>query len=137
MAVTIEGSAVSRATPEEVFAAWTDVNSWTEGDYMERASIDREFAPGAVIRAKVKGFPTATLVVTQVDPPKVWVDESRMPGVRMSYEHRVEPVTEGTSLTERVTISGPLARVVGALVRGRMVALFSASTQHIARRAEG
>ena len=42
----------------------------------------------------------------------------------------------GTELTERVLIRGPLARLVGVLMRRKLEALFAASVAEVARRAE-
>ena len=133
--MSFETSAVTRATPEAVFDVWIDVDGWAELDEIERASIDREFGPGAVIKTKGKGLPTATLVVTVVDRPNLWIDESRLPGVRMTLEHVVRPADSGTKITERVTIAGALARLVAPMVRRRLLALMTASTEHIAARA--
>jgi hypothetical protein len=54
----------------------------------------------------------------------------------MTFEHVIEPREAGTKLTERVLIRGPLARVVGALMRRKIEALFTASVAHVAREAE-
>jgi hypothetical protein len=135
--VSYEASAVTRATPEDVWAEWIDVASWHEGDHIESAELDGEFRPGATILSKAKGLPRATLTVTRVEPPHVWVDESRAPGVRMTFEHVVEPGNEGTAITERVLIEGPLARVVGPLMRRKLTTLLAVSVEHVARRAEG
>jgi len=39
-------------------------------------------------------------------------------------------------LTERVVVGGPLARLVGPLLRRKLQALFRASVAHVARTAE-
>jgi hypothetical protein len=133
--LSFEASAVTQATPEAVFDVWTDIDGWAELDQIERASIDREFGPGAVIKTKGKGLPSATLVVTVVDRPDLWIDESRFPGVRMTFEHLVSRADSGTKITERATISGVLARFVAPIVRRRLLALMTSSTEHIAARA--
>ena len=55
----------------------------------------------------------------------------------MTFEHVIEPGEAGATLTERVLIRGPLARLVGSLMRRKLKALFEASVAHVARRAEG
>ena len=134
--LSYEASAVAQATPEDVWSAWVDVASWSESEHIESARLDGEFRPGGVIATKAKGFPRSTLTITRVEPPRLWVDESRSPGVHMTFEHTIEPGEAGTELTERVLIRGPLARLVGALIRGRLEALFAASVAHVARQAE-
>jgi len=134
--LSYEASGVARAAPEDVWAAWVDVASWSESEHIESASLDGDFRPGGIIASKAKGFPRSRLTITRVEPPRLWVDESRSPGVRMTFEHVIEPGEAGTTLTERVLIRGPLARVVGALMRRKLEALFAASVAHVARQAE-
>ena len=134
--LSVEASGVTRAAPEDVWAAWVDVASWSESDHIESAVLDGEFRPGSTIASKAKGFPRSTLTITRVEPPRLWVDESRSPGVKMTFEHVIEVGEDSTELTERVLISGPLARLVGALMRRRLEALFAASVSQVAARAE-
>jgi hypothetical protein len=133
---TYEASTETRAGVAAVWDAWTDVARWSESNQIESAQVDGEFVPGAVITSKAKGMPRSTLTVTRVERPTVWVDEFASPGVRMTFDHVIESRPHGTLLTERVVISGPLARVVGPLLRRRLEALFEASVAQVARTAE-
>jgi hypothetical protein len=134
--ISYEASAVAKAAPEEVWAAWIDVASWSEADHIESAHLGGEFRPGGTIVSKARGLPRTTLTITRVEPPHVWVDASRSPGVQMTFEHVIEPSEAGTELTERVLIRGPLARLVGPLIRRKLEALFEASVAHVARGAD-
>jgi Polyketide cyclase / dehydrase and lipid transport len=134
--VTYAASVITSADAEHAWAAWTDVEGWNAGDHIEQASIDGPFARGAKITSKARGLPRAVASVTRVEPPQVWVDETRSAGVRMSFEHLIEPRPEGTRLTERVTITGALAALVAPLLRRRLEALFVASAETVAREAE-
>jgi Polyketide cyclase / dehydrase and lipid transport len=132
-----EVSGVSKADPDTVWDAWTDPERWSDSDHIESARIDGPFREGAVINSKSKGLPASTLTVTRVEPPSLWVDETRSPGVRMSFDHVIEPLENGqTKLTERVVIEGPLAFLVAPLLRKRLLALFDASLAHVSRIAE-
>ena len=133
---TYEASVSSTATPEAAWRAWTDVSGWSRNDAIESAEIDGEFRPGAVIKSKAKGFPHSTLKVTRVEAPRSWADESRSPGMRMTFDHLIEPKERGIELTERVIISGPLARLLGPILRRRLEALFASSVAHVASIAE-
>jgi len=133
---TYEVSTRSQADARAAWGAWTDVASWSEADQIESAEIDGDFVPGAVITSKAKGLPGSTLTVTRVEPPTLWTDESRSPGLRMTFDHVIEPRAEGTVLTERVVITGPLGPIVGPLLRRRLEGLFEASVAHVARIAE-
>jgi len=131
-----EASAVARASAESAWAAWTDVGGWSAYDHIDSAQIDGEFRVGAVITSKAKGFPRSKLIVTRVERPNIWVDESRSPGMRMSFDHVIEPLGDETRLTERVRITGPLGRIVGPLLRGRLVELFATSVAAVALQSE-
>jgi hypothetical protein len=54
----------------------------------------------------------------------------------MTFDHIVERWENGIHLTERVVISGPLARLVGPLFRRRLEALFAKSVAYVASIAE-
>ena len=133
--VSYEKSAVSQASPEAVFTTWTNVEGWTAMEQIQSASIDGDFRSGAVIRSKVKGWPASRLTVTRVERPAIWVDESRVAGLRMTFEHVITPAADGTKVTERIIIAGPLAGIVGPLLRRKFESLFAASTQHMASQA--
>ena len=135
--ISYEASTVAKAAPEQAWAAWIDVASWSEAEHIESARLDGKFRSGGTIVSKAKGLPRTTLTITRVEPPHVWTDESRSPGVRMTFEHLIEPGEAGTELTERVLIRGPLAWFIGPLMRRKLKALFGASVAHVARRAEG
>jgi hypothetical protein len=131
-----EASTRSRARPDAAWEAWIDVAGWSSFDHIESAAIDGPFRAGAVITSKAKGLPRSRLRVTRVERPALWVDESRSPGVRMTFDHIVEAGPDGTTLTERVEIRGPLGHVVGPLLRRKLEALFEASVAAVASRAE-
>jgi len=134
--LSYEASAVTKATAEAAWSAWTDVQGWSAYDHIEAARIDGAFQVGAAITSRAKGFPSGTLTVTRVERPSLWVDESRSPGMRMTFDHVLEPGEGGTRLTERVHISGLLGRALGPFMRRKLEALFAASVAAVAREAE-
>src|SRR5438105_8997411 len=131
-----EASAVTNASADAAWSAWTDVQGWSGYDHIEAARVDGAFQPGAAITSKAKGFPSSTLTVTRVEQPSLWVDESRSPGMRMTFDHVLEPGQGGTRLTERVRIRGPLGRLLGPLMRRKLEALFATSVAAVAFQAE-
>ena len=132
----IEASATVEAAAEDAWAAWIDVDGWSEVDMIESARLlEGPFGVGAVIRSKAKGFPGSTLTVTRADAPRIWVDESRSPGLTMTFDHVIEDLGGELRLTERVQIEGWLAPLVGLLTRRKLEALFAASVAHVADRA--
>ena len=133
---TVQASRHSTASPDAVFAAWTDVARWAEADAIERAEINGRFKVGATISSKARGLPPTRLTITRVEQPRLWTDETTSLGVRMWFDHIVESDDEGTTLTERATIVGPLGYFAAFLIKRRLIALFAASLDHVAAVAE-
>ena len=134
--ISYAASAIAKAPPEDVWAAWIDVAGWSDAEHIESARLDGDFRPGGTILSKAAGLPRTKLTITRVERPRLWIDESRAPGVTMTFEHVIEPDAAGTAITERVLIRGPLAWLVGRVMRRKLEALFGASVAHVSRRAE-
>ncbi len=129
-------SVTAAAPPEAAFDAWVDVDRWTAAEVLDSVAIDGPFAPGSTITSKARGLPKSTVTITRVDRPRVWVDEARAAGVRMTFDHVVEPAGDGTTLTGRAVMEGPLAFAVAPLLRRRLEALFRGTMERVARDAE-
>ena len=127
---------MTRAKPEDAWAAWVDVARWSDGDVIDTARLNGEFQEGSTIVSKPRGFPVATWTITHAESPRLWVSESRAPGARMMAEHLIEPGRAATKLTERVLFSGPLGGLVGRTVRRRLEATLASMTEQIAGEAE-
>lgn len=54
----------------------------------------------------------------------------------MTFEHLIDADGSSTRLTERVQMAGPLAYLLGPMLRRRLEALFAASVAAVARQAE-
>lgn len=132
---TVEGSCRSAASPEAAWSVWTDPSIWRGGP-IESAELHGEFEVGGRITTKVKGYRPATYTISLIEPPRLWINDAEIPGLKMSVEHIIEPVATGIVLTERMLFSGPLGGVVARLIRRRLEATFAATTAHCARLAE-
>jgi hypothetical protein len=130
-----EATSSCSADPAAVWAAWTSPSKWP-GGVIQKASIDGDFVVGAKITAKAKGGPTTTHTVTSIDPPRAWVGVTKFPGLTMTYEHEIETVVGGTTLTERAVMTGPLAGIAALLIGKSFAKGFIDTTARIARLAE-
>lgn len=126
---------MSSADPAAAWAAWTNPAQWP-GGVIEKASIDGDFVVGAKITAKAKGGPSTTHTVTSMDPPRTWVGVTKFPGLTMTYEHEIDAVEGGTTLTERAVMTGPLSGIAALLIGKSLAKGFKESTARIARLAE-
>jgi hypothetical protein len=133
---SFEGSSKCSAPASTVWAAWTNPSEWP-GGIIQSTKIDGDFVVGAKIRAKLEGGPATTSTVTRMDPPGSWDGVSKFPGLTMTYEHTIEPADDGTLLTERVIMSGLFAAIAARLMGSGLEETFAATTERIARLAEG
>lgn len=130
------GSSHSSASPDEVWAVWTNPAEWP-GDVIVMAAIDGPFAVGAKITMRVKRHPPLRLIVTRVEAQRLWTAEARAPGVTETIHHLIESTESGTLITQRSVFTGPLASIAGRLLGRTLRKTFEATTAHFGRLAEG
>ena len=110
------------ASPEAVWALWSDVRTWPEWDEaVASVSLAGPFATGSPGRLKPVGGPGVTFTLTEVHEPFCFADETRLPGAVMRFEHRSERVGDRTRITHAVSIEGVTAALFARLI-GRGVA---------------
>jgi polyketide cyclase/dehydrase/lipid transport protein len=119
MAWQMEHSADSRARPEAVWKRYVDVDNWSEWSEkgVERSHLDGEFKEGTTGKSKAPGFPEGKFRLITVEPEKRFVSEAKFPGGRLTFEHIIEPRDEGSRITHRATVDGPLSFIYIPLVK--------------------
>jgi len=109
------------ARPQAIWARLADVERWPQWDHDVRwARLDGALARGTTGTLKPAGGPRSRFIVTRLEHQRRLTDETRLPLARMTFDHELEPIPEGTRLTHRVTIAGPAAPLFGYLI-GRRV----------------
>jgi len=103
---------------DDVWRLWSDVASWPTWDAgVETVALDGPFAAGTTGRLKPAGSKPVGIRLLEARPGEGFVDETRLPLATMRFEHSLADDGDGTLITHRVTISGPLTplwkRVVG------------------------
>lgn len=124
-------SAHSSASPETVWAVWTDPSCWVGGP-VESAQAHGQFDVGGTYTTRVKGERPLTGTITVIDRPRRWVSTSKSLGMTMTIEHLIQPEDDGTLLTERLQFHGLFAPLVSRLMARRLEGTFSATTAHCA-----
>jgi hypothetical protein len=103
-----------RAPAESVFGVYQAVDRWHEWDPDTRqACLHGPFRVGS--RGKLtptQGFPVP-MRVTALNPGLSFTVESRIPFLRMRFDHELRTVFGVTRVVHRVTLSGLLTRFVG------------------------
>ena len=98
--------------------AYADASAWPRWNgALASAELDGPLAVGATARIRFLTGLRLRFTITEADEPRVFTDETRLPGARMAHRHLLEPDAVGTRLTNTITIDGPMAslwsRVVG------------------------
>lgn len=113
----------SAASPEALWHAVVDVERWPEMTPSMTSVRRLDSGPlrvGSTARIKQPGQPAAKWAVTEVTAGRSFTWESRMPGLTLAAYHEVVTSAEGTELLVRLTTTGPLAGLVGALIGKRI-----------------
>lgn len=115
---TFEHSECTPASPESIWALWSDVTSWPAwDDGVERVTLEGSFADGTRGTLKPAGGPKVRFELTEVRPAEGFADVTRLPLCRMRFEHSAVRDGDLTRVSHRVTITGPatplFSRVIG------------------------
>jgi Polyketide cyclase / dehydrase and lipid transport len=100
-------------TPAAVWsAAYADASAWSLwNDALASASLDEPFVVGSRARVRFRTGLRLRFTLTEVEPERVFTDESRLPGARMGHRHKLEPTADGVRLVNTIYIRGPLAHL--------------------------
>jgi uncharacterized protein YnzC (UPF0291/DUF896 family) len=108
-----EHSTESEASPEAVWELYTDVDNWSDWSRrgVEHSTLDGDFKEGTKGVSKAPHLPKGKFELVEVEPERRFTAKSGLPGARLLFEHEIEPAGEGTRITHRATLDGPLAVV--------------------------
>ncbi len=109
----------SPAPPSAFFDRWADMASWPEwnGDLVW-ARLDGPFAEGSRGKLKPTKGPTTSFVISRLEPGHRYTDVSRLPGARLTFDHRVAVEDGATRVDVTVSLEGPLARLWDRVLGG-------------------
>lgn len=92
--------------------AYADASAWPAwNDALAAAELLGPFAAGSRARVRFRTGLRLRFRLVEVEPERVFTDESRLPGARMGHRHELEPTADGVRLTNTIYIRGPLARL--------------------------
>jgi len=103
-------SAKLGAPASAVWPLWAEPSRWPEWNaQVQRAEpAGGELGKGAQVRVKLRRGGTVRHTVIELEPRAALATEVRFPGARVLYEHRVTVMHQGSEVTHRISVSGPL-----------------------------
>lgn len=105
-----------------VWALWENPVRWQDWNaQITSAELDGPFAVGTIARIRFKRRPRPLdFTITAVDPGRLFVDETRLPGARLGHEHRLHVDGQTTKISHRLYFDGPAEKIY-ALLMGRQL----------------
>jgi uncharacterized protein YndB with AHSA1/START domain len=133
-----EASAVTAATPEQVWAVWADVAGWSQWDHaVESAELDGPFEQGTRGVLKPTGGPKTRFTMTEATPNRSFTDRAGLPLGSLEFIHSLTPTVNGTIIVHRVCMRGPLTPVFRRLIGSNIERGLPSAVTALARLAEG
>jgi hypothetical protein len=119
MSFTYEHSLHAPASPAAVWRLYSDVARWPAFDAeAERIELDGPFAVGSTGTMKFRGQEPLAFTLVEVEPERVFTDETPVGDAVVRVRHVLDPEPSGTRITYQVAVDGPGAAELGAMITG-------------------
>jgi uncharacterized membrane protein len=116
-------STPAAASPEDVWRLFVDVERWPDMTHSLRAvhRVDSgPFQVGSEAIVRAAGQPRARWRVTEMEPGRSFVWQTKVGAVTTVGAHIVDPDAQGSVITSTLDLHGPAASLIGALM-GRLI----------------
>lgn len=105
-------------SPAEVYALWSDPNSWPDWDPdVAEVTFPGPIAPDARGRMRPTTGPATTFTLTVCEPDRRLTTQSRLPGATLTFDHVVSAAAEGSLVEVRINVDGALAPLWSRVLR--------------------
>jgi uncharacterized membrane protein len=119
-----EKTVTTSASQDQAWAALSAVDQWPEwiGNYQSIELLDpAPLTVGSRARVKQKGLRAGSWEITELTAGRVFTWQNSQPGVHSVARHEVAAGADGrTRITLTLEQTGPLAGVIGAMLRGKI-----------------
>ncbi|MBZ5739584.1 SRPBCC family protein [Nocardioides mangrovi] len=119
MSFEYEHTVTTTASPEDVWALWSDVGSWHCWDpAVERVALEGHFAEGAAGTLCLAGGVEAPFMLEIVEPHARYLDRLTIGDLVIRIDHQVTATDGGAQVLVRTTVEGDGAADIGPMVTG-------------------
>ena len=133
----IKHTVETKASPAAVWHIWQDVKNWKTWDHgIEFSQLDGPFVVGSTGTLKPKGGPKVRTKLTEVEPLKKFVDESKLYLAKIIVSHFLTESKGKTQVTHQIEMTGPLAFVFSYIIGRTMKKNLPIEMQAMIRQAE-
>jgi len=135
---THENSVETTATPERVWALWSDPATWPSWNPdVESMTLNGPFQPGTTGVMKTRAGRTHQMLLAAVEPGHSFhLETSVIPGTRFTFICRVTPGSGGATISQAIDMRGPLAPIVSPLAGGGIAKGFGPLLEGLKKAAE-
>lgn len=133
-----ERSRQTSARPETVWRLWTDPKTWPEWNPdVESMTMEGPFARGSKALMRTHAGRSHRMQVTALEPGREFhLETSPIPGTTFTFACRVTPSAQGSSISQGLTMRGPLSIVMSPLAGERIAESFRRLLDGLAAAAE-
>jgi uncharacterized protein YndB with AHSA1/START domain len=133
-----ENSRSTTASPDRVWAVWSDPARWGEWNPdVREMRLEGPFQAGTQATMHTTAGRTHRMELVEVTAPRRFVLETRVaPGMRLRFRCSVDPEGAGSRIAQAVEMSGPLGALAGRRAAPKIAEGFAPILQALAERAE-
>ena len=135
--LVIKHTIQTSASLEAIWKLWSDVPNWNVWDHgVESSTIDGPFVTGATGTLKPVGGPLLHTKLTDVQPMKSFVTESKLPLARIVVSHFMKQIERELEVTHQIEMRGVLAFLFAYVIGRSMKKNLPQEMQNMAKKAE-
>jgi uncharacterized protein YndB with AHSA1/START domain len=128
----------TRASPEVIWRIWSDPQTWHEWNpNVQRMEMNGAFANGTTGVMHTHAGQHHQVELTNIQPGRAFdLQTSVLPLTRFTFHCEVVPNPNGSTISQSVAMSGPLAFLFAPMAGERIAASFEPLLQGLADKAE-
>jgi uncharacterized protein YndB with AHSA1/START domain len=126
------------ASPGTVWRLWSDPPTWHEWNpNVRRVTLDGPFANGTTGRMETPAGQSHAIEFANIQPERSFeLLTSAMPGSRFAFRCEISPRDAGSTISQSIAMTGPLAFLFEPMMGERIAATFEPLLKGLAQKAE-